>query len=143
VAGEWAVGSLAFIQEDFTFYTSEMLAINQANLALSHALLSIHEVHIRFRYDKSKENFTFRKFRSTGHHYLDPIDACVSIFRRAQYLRVPEEEPLGVFSSDSKSYSFIADSIVKRVMQKSCRLAYPDPAHEMRVIIYRIVAHSN
>jgi hypothetical protein len=28
-------------------------------------------------------------------------------------------------------------------MQQACRLAYPDPAHEMRIKIDRIVAHSN
>jgi hypothetical protein len=28
-------------------------------------------------------------------------------------------------------------------MQLACRLAYPDPAHKMRIKIDRIVAHSN
>jgi hypothetical protein len=142
-AGVWAGRAIAFLAEDFTFYTPAMLVINQANVSLFHASASIAEVHIRFRFDKSKENFTIRKFRSSGHPYLDPIDACVSIFRRAQYLRVPSDEPLGVYSSNPSSYSFIADTVVKRVMQQACRLAYPDPAHEMRVKIHRIVAHSN
>ncbi len=75
--------------------------------------------------------------------YLDPIDACVSIFRRAHYLSVPPEEPLGVYTLSLGSYSFLADTIVKRVMQRACRLAYPNPAHEMRIKIDRIVAHSN
>jgi hypothetical protein len=74
---------------------------------------------------------------------MDPIDACISIFRRAQYLAVPLEEPLGVYRANSKSYSFIANSIVKRIMQQACRLAYPDPSHELRVKIHQIVAHSN
>jgi hypothetical protein len=74
---------------------------------------------------------------------LDPIDACVSIFRRAQYLRLPLEEPLGAYSSNKKSYSFLADAIVKRVMQQACRLAYPNPSHELRLKIGSIVAHSN
>jgi hypothetical protein len=142
-AGEWAGRSLAFIQEDFTFFTSTMIAINNDNVYLFHASSSIQEVHIRFRFDKSKTNFTIRKFRGTGHNYIDPIDASVSIFRRAQYLKVPLEEPLGVYSSSGSSYSFISDGIVKRVMQHSCILAYPNPAHELRVKIKSIVAHSN
>jgi hypothetical protein len=145
-AGEWAGRALAFLQEDFTFYTPTKLVIHRDNLCLFHASSSISEVHIRFRYDKSKDNFTIRKFRRTGHPYLDPVDASVSIFRRAHSLRVPSDEPLGVYCSDrtaSTPYSFIADAIVKRVMQQACKLAYPDPSHELRIKIHRIVAHSN
>jgi hypothetical protein len=28
-------------------------------------------------------------------------------------------------------------------MQQACKLAYPDPSHELRIKIHRIVAHSN
>jgi hypothetical protein len=66
-------------------------------------------------------------FAAQGHPYLDPINATVSIFHRAQYLQVPLEEPLGVYCSDrttSTPYSFnIANAIVRRVMQQACKLA--------------------
>jgi hypothetical protein len=42
--------------------------------------------------------------------------ASLSIFQRAHYLCVLPEEPLGVYSSIPGSYSFITDTIVKRVM---------------------------
>jgi hypothetical protein len=55
-AGEWAGTAIAFIRDDFTFYTPDMLAINPANVGLFHASASIYEVHIRFRFDVSKKN---------------------------------------------------------------------------------------
>jgi hypothetical protein len=142
-AGEWAGRSLAFIAEDFTFYDDAMHTVPCSTLSISHANARVTEVHIRFCYDKSKDNFIIRKFRSVDHLYLDPIDACVSIFRRAQYLRVPSAEPLGVFSTTPSSYRFIHATSVCRIMRQACCAAYPDPGHYLRTHINRIVAHSN
>jgi hypothetical protein len=106
-------------------------------------LFSITEVHIRFRYNKSKEKFTIQKFCSTFHRYMDPIDECVSIFRCTQYLQVHLDEPLGVYRSESTSYSFLTDTIVKQIMRQACCLAYPDPPHELCIKITSIVADFN
>jgi hypothetical protein len=134
---------LAFIADDFVFYSNSQHIIPHSDVSACHASAQIRTVHIRFRYDKSKENFLIRKFQVLDHPIFNPVDAIVSIFRRAQYLRVPMNEPLGVFRAQSSSYQFIKDTTVCKVMRHACCLAYPDPAHQLRVNIRRLVAHSN
>jgi hypothetical protein len=142
-AGEWAGRSLAFIAADYTFYSHSMHIIMHTDICSYHAHKKIRAVSIRFRFDKSKENFLIRKFESLDHPIFNPVDAIVSIFRRAQSLHVPPEEPLGVFQKQSGTYHFIKDTTVCTIMRQACCLAYPDPAHQLRVNISRLVAHSN
>jgi hypothetical protein len=40
-------------------------------------------VHIRFRFDKSKHNFTIRKYKRIPTAAFDPVLAVINIFRRA------------------------------------------------------------
>jgi hypothetical protein len=143
-AGIWAGSSIAFIAEDFTFFTSTLIAISHDQVSTYHAKKLVSAVQIRFRYDKSKDNFTIRKFRSLDHPFLDPVDASVSILRRAQLLKVPPEEPLGVFTSSiSIPFTFITATTVTQVMHHACIIAYPDPDHYLRRNIKCLVAHSN
>jgi hypothetical protein len=101
-------------------------------------------VHIRFRFDKSKHNFTIRKFRTTTDWILNPVDAAVSIMRRADLLAVPMGEPLGVYSPPwSTSFQFLRDYHITPILRAMCVLAYPDPTHYLRVNVERLVPHSN
>jgi hypothetical protein len=143
-AGAWAGSSIAFIAADFTFFTAELIAIPHEQVPSAHARAKVSAIQIRFRYDKSKDNFTIRKFRSLDHPFLDPVDAGVSILRRAHLLRVPLDEPLGVYASPlSSSFSFITAKTVTEVMHHACVVAYPDPQHQLRRNIKSLVAHSN
>jgi hypothetical protein len=142
-AGEWAGRSLAFIASDFTFYNHSRHVIDHSDVPAQYAQAQIRDVHIRFRYDKSKDNFLIRKFQTLDHPIFNPVDAIVSIFRRANVLQIPPEEPLGVFSTHPRTYKFIKDTSVCKIMRHACRKAYPDPAHHLRVHINRLVAHSN
>jgi len=56
----------------------------------------VHEFYVRFRFDNSLRNFTIRKFRRSGHKFLCPVLAAISIIVRALALRVPRTCPIGV-----------------------------------------------
>jgi hypothetical protein len=122
-AGEWAGRSIAFIANDFTFHDHSMHVIDHSAVSAHHARAQICSVYICFRYDKSKANFIIRKFQGLDHPIFNPVDAIVSIFRRAQFLPVPTEEPLGVFSTNSSSYKFLKDTSICKVMCHACCLA--------------------
>jgi hypothetical protein len=142
-AGQWAGKPIAFIRSDFTHYDAFGRVIPPSLLYRSHYDQLITEVHIRFRFDKSGENFIIRKFSRTDHPILCPVDASVSIIHRACLLNVPEDEPLGVFAGVTLPYIFLRDFHVTDVMRKACIAAYPDPQHYLRQRIKCLVTHSN
>jgi hypothetical protein len=49
-----------------------------------------NEVHVRFRYDKSPNNFSIRKFRRSSGTFICAVKACISIIQRADLLHVPK-----------------------------------------------------
>ena len=97
-SGQWAGMALAFISDDFQFFDHDNCLVSKENLLSIHKRNGIHMVHIRFRFDKSKTNFSIRKFTTTDDMILNPVDAAVSILRRAEMLGVPSNEPVGVLS---------------------------------------------
>jgi hypothetical protein len=142
-AGQWAGQPLAFIRADFEFFDQHHRLVQLSTLFTSHRKGFVSTVHIRFRFDKSAENFSIRKFSRTGDAILDPVDAAVSILHRADILRVPSSMPVGIYSKDSSAYTFLRDYHIKKVMRSMCVLAYPDPAHYLRIHLKRLVPHSN
>ena len=142
-AGIWAGTSIAFIASDFTFYDNRARLLPAATCRRSDATDRIEEVHIRYRYDKSRDNFTVRKYRRQPSAPFDPIIACVNILRRAHLLSIPPHEPLGQFRNLQGGVDCLRATHVTSIMRMACRLAYPNPAHYMRIHESRIVAHSN
>jgi hypothetical protein len=134
---------LAFIRADFTFYDKTDCVISHASLYNQHHKRNVHMVHIRFRYDKSAENFSLRKFPVSADPILNPVDATVSILHRADLLQVPENEPVGVYGGAKGQYYFLRDSHVRDILRLICIRTYPDPTHYLRVHILRLVPHSN
>jgi hypothetical protein len=101
-------------------------------------------VHVRFRYDKGAENFSVRKFSTTTDSLLDPVDAAVSLVHRANILRLPDDEPIGVYGTAStRTYFFLRDSHIRTALREMCVQTYPDPTHYLRINITRLVPHSN
>lgn len=146
-AGEWAGQPLAFLISDWTYWDHD-------NRQLTGSLSSIREkaqdVHILFRYDKSINNFSIRKFRRTGHPYLCPVLTSLEILFRAQLLNVRPDHPIGVFrmraackSRSKEGYDYLTNVDVTNEMRSFCLLAYPDPAHYMNQHYKCIMAHSN
>ena len=143
-AGPWAGQPIAFLREDFQFYTRDNCCVPHKLVLHAHKMGTIAMVHIRFRFDKSKNNFTIRKFQVTQDPILNPVDAAVSILRRADMLQVPQHEPVGVYSpSWSSTYSFLRDYHITPILRAMCILAYPNTSHYLRIHISRLVPHSN
>ena len=99
-----------------------------------------HELHVRFRYDKSGRNFTIRKF-ARGKGLLCPIDAAISILLRAAALNVPPGHPIGVHHNPrSKAASkvvLLQSSEVIKIMREVCLEAYPDKRHYYHIKKYQ------
>jgi hypothetical protein len=94
-AGDWRNTPIAFMYCDFSFYTKVGHRVAHHDFhRLGH---TVHEFHERFRFDKSPRNFTIRKFRRSGHKFLCPVLAAISIIVRALALRVPRTCPIGVY----------------------------------------------
>ena len=139
-AGLWAGQPFAFVEADFTFYDKNRRRVT-FEIALSGAA---EEIHIRFRYDKSKENFTIRKFRRMHGCFLCPVKSGLSIVQRARRLRVPPDEPLGIFRRDSSgAYAFLKSTHIVSILRRACVQAHPDPQHYLRIHVKRLVSHSN
>jgi hypothetical protein len=79
----WAGQPLAFIRPDFEFFDALHHLVPLSDLFSSHKQGLVLTVHVRFRFDKSAENFSVRKFSRTDNAILDPVDATVSILHRA------------------------------------------------------------
>jgi hypothetical protein len=142
-AGCWAGQPLAFIRADFEFFDQSHHLVPLSTLFAAHRKDLVRTVHIRFRFDKSAENSSIRKFSWTDDAILDPVDAAVSIIHRADILRVPSSMPIGIYSKTSSVYHFLRDYHIRDVMRGMCILAYPDPAHYLRIHLNRLVPHSN
>jgi len=124
-AGNWKNTPIAFMFSDFTFLTKAGRVVPHNWLQqLGH---TVHELHIRFRFDKSPRNFTIRKFRRSGHNFLCPILGGISVISRAIALQVPPNEPIGVYRTSNKgTYTFLRSYDIITRMQAVCRLAHPD-----------------
>ena len=143
-AAEWANDPIAFIEEDFTFFSKD--GIKMSFSACMRDPSTVEELHIRFRYDKSPRNCVTRKFRRTRQGWFCPVEAGLSIISRFRLLKMDSKQPLGVYKPKSlkngsfhylRSYEFI------KVMRQSVVDGYPDPNHYMRKNILRVDAHSN
>ena len=143
-AGDWAGTPLAFIQADFTFYDHDMLRRSHSECLADESLAAF--LHVHFHYDKSKNNFTIRKYRRVSGSLICIIKRSLAILRRAYLLGIPAHFPIGAYrplSSTPGQFAFLDGDIVRDVMRFACRLAYPDPRHYMRLHSHLIMSHSN
>jgi hypothetical protein len=107
------------------------------------ALEHIWELHVRFRFDKSKNNFTIRKYKRLPDAPFDPVIVAINIIRRAHLLCIPPQEPLGQYRLLNKSSnSMLRDSDIRDELRFACTMAYPDPRHYCRIHIKGLVSHS-
>jgi hypothetical protein len=143
-AGVWAGQPLAFIAADFTFYDHDHIQVDRQFCYMNTALSHIRELHLRFRFDKSKQNFTIRKYLRQPQAPFDPVIASINILRRAYLLEIPIHEPVGQFRLPGHSKnSHLCDKHVRDTMRMACCLAYPNAQHYCRLHIKGIVSHSN
>ena len=142
-SGVWGGSPLAFIDADFVFYDTSLICLPNSACLSQNANTVIMSVHIRFRFDKSKTNFSIRKYMRIPGAMFDPVVASVNIIRRARALSIPLNEPLAQYRNKKGTRSCLHDYHVRDVMRAACVRAYPNPEHYCRKNIKGIVAHSN
>jgi hypothetical protein len=141
--GIWGNQPLAFIAADFVFFNRASLLVDKQFCLVNTALDHIHGLDLRFRFDKSKTNFTIRKYTRLLSAPFDPVIAAINIVRRGHIFGVPPAEPIGQYRAFGSSVnSLLRDSDVRNHLRFSCKLAYPDPRHYCRIHILGLVAHS-
>jgi hypothetical protein len=141
-AGEWAGTPLAFMHSDFTFFDAQFCLLSRSHT--QQLLRLANEVHVRFRYDKSPNNFSIRKIRRSSGTFICAVKSSIAILQRADLLQVPSQFPVGVYRcTTAGDYRFICGPDLSDIMQYACRAAYPDEHPYMRLHIDRIMAHSN
>ena len=86
-AGQWAGQPFAFLRAGFQFYDENHCCIAHKRVYILHRKGLVRTLHVRFRFDKSKNNFFIRKFAATSDSILNPVDAAISILRRVDMLR--------------------------------------------------------
>ena len=114
---EWAKEPIAFVASDFTFFSADSRRITLKEILENPNLA--HELHVRFRYDKSGRNFTIRKFRR-GKGLLCPIDAAISILLRAAALKVHQGILSGSTTTRDPKAQQRLSSCSPRRSSKSC-----------------------
>jgi len=127
-AGDWAGTPLAFIRADMTYYDRNMICRMIQECIADPSLAEY--LHVQFRYDKSKKNFTIRKFQRVSGSILCIVKQTLSIHKRAHLLSVPDDYPIGAYQpsgTSPKQFALLTGHHMQQVMQFACRLAYPDP----------------
>ena len=143
VTSHWSGSPIAFIASDITLWDAHMCQLDHSVCLQPEAHSTICEVHIRFRFDKSKTNFSIRKFRRQRDIKFDLIVGVINVFRRASALRLPANEPLAQYRQINGAIVCLRDRDVKQVLRDACVRAYPDPTHYCRLHIDGLVSHSN
>ena len=140
VPREWRGRPLAFIEEDLAFYTKTDVTLSvEAVLADP---TCAHLLRVRYRYDKSNHNFTFRTYSRRHGSHICVIKAAMSIIRRHRMLGRSKDLPLGAFMDRTGQICTIRGKHMERAMRMGCERAYPDPQHYLRIHIKRLMSHS-
>jgi len=133
---------------DFWFLTSDDTLVSPWE-GLAHPS-QVVKLQICFWFDKSPINGHLWKFWHTGHSYLCPVLAGLSIVQCVVALQVPHSDPLGVYvwMQDDKSfciYTYLQSMEVITIMQGLVVVAHPDPSHYLWQpnCLHCINCHSN
>jgi hypothetical protein len=119
-AGPWANMPLAFIPADFVFLDAGMITLSTKSCLDSKGALTIFELHLRFRFDKSKENFSIRKYRRQPGVSFDPIKAAINLFRQAAIPQLPAHEPIVQFRNSKGINTCLHGNHVRDTMRTAC-----------------------
>jgi hypothetical protein len=132
---------LAFVRGDFTFLDSGNHCIDDYTaVQLPH---TIAQVWIRFRYDKSPNNFVYRMYNRTK-YFLCAVEATLSLTRRAMALHrdfAKGREPLVMFLDGNGRRWTVRGRHMQKFMTRCCILAHPDPNHHLHRNIKCLMAH--
>jgi hypothetical protein len=131
---------MAFIAADFTFYDAKRRRLSHRRALQSSRRVAF--VRIRFRYDKSPVNFTFRTFARVQSFFC-VVTACLSIIDR--YSNDPRRranEPLGYFLGENGRRYAIGSHHISAYLAEACEIAHPDARHYLREHCNLLMSHS-
>jgi hypothetical protein len=94
-AGEWAGTPLAFLWANLMYYDKNMLRQSIQECLANESLTEY--LHVQFPYDKSKNNFTIRKFRWVSGSLLCIVKCTLTIMHRASLLGILDHFPVGAY----------------------------------------------
>ena len=140
VPAEWRGKPLAFIEEDFTFYTSKKISLSKEAILADPTRAAI--LRVRYRYDKSNNNFEFRFYSRRHGSHICAIKAAMSILRRHRMLGRSTDLPLGAFMNNQGKICTIRGKHMEKSMRLGCERAYPNKDHYLRQHIKRLMSHS-
>ena len=140
VPPDWRGRPLAFIEEDFTFYTDKKITLSSEAVLANHTLAAM--LRVRYRYDKSNNNFEFRFYSRRHGNHICVIKAAMSILRRHRMLGRSKDLPLGAFMDAEGKICTIRAKHMEKAIRQSCEHAYPDKNHYLRQHIKRLMSHS-
>ena len=139
VPAEWRGRPLAFIAEDFVLYDRNWREVSRRE-ARRHPKL-VQYVEVRFRYDKSPKNFSYRRFKRMN-SYFCIVDAVLSILRRHHDDPLRRHgEPLGFLINENGTRHAISGKHMQQYLQDACVIAHPDPEHYLRKHIHCLMSH--
>jgi hypothetical protein len=133
---------LAFIRGDFEFFDAGDRLLVQDDVLKAPSLAQ--RLRVRFRYDKGPDNFTFRKYVRSGHSFLCPVLAAISLLLRARRIHhnfTRGAEPLAMFLNGAGQQWTLRGSHISPILRQACERAHPDPNHYLRVHIHCLMAH--
>ena len=136
----WRGQPVAFIPKDFEFFDKGMHLLPWSE-AWKHPHKAVILI-VRFRYDKSPNNFTKRKFKRVNGNFC-PVRAAWSILDRYHSCsqRYPDE-PIGFFTADNGRRTNTSSRHIKKFLTEICEEAHPNPNHYLRQHIDQLVSHS-
>ena len=103
---------------------------------------TVEFVDVRFRYDKSKNNFTIKRFRRVTPPFCLVRGVLSILDRHYSDTARRDGEPLGFFIAENGQRYNIQGVHVKRFLAEACFMAHPDVNHYLRLHSDKLVAHS-
>jgi hypothetical protein len=131
---EWRGKPIAFVRDDFKFYDSSLHLLDHKRPKVTTTRAAF--VHIRWRFDKSKFNFTVKQYQRQHGTPLCPVKRATSIIGCAMRLETPcLDAPLGVLTGANQKVYTIRGPHLLTFMHTACTWAYPDPSPYYRINI--------
>ena len=117
--------SAAFIISDFEFRHKGNIRINNQS---KQEINKSYIVNLKWRFQKNNDNGQVISYvKNTVNKHFCVVEACKRIYYRALKLKVPEDNPIAVFSDSKRGYNntkYIDDTHIKSILQEAASEIY-------------------
>lgn len=137
---QWRGMPIALTRADFEFYDKRQQRLDHYSAV--HSRDNVVQVHVRWRFDKSKENLLIRAFARLQGHPFCVVTACLSLVARSLRGMSEIHEPICMYRSTNGRRYCVRNKHMETFMHDACRDAHPDPNHYLRLHIKLLLPHS-